>query len=421
MTSQNRRPTMKDKQAKYPQLRFKGFTDPWVQRNLGDLAEIVRGASPRPIQDPKWFDDSSEIGWLRISDVTEQNGRIHHLDQHISEAGQAKTRVLTEPHLLLSIAATVGKPLVNYVKTGVHDGFLIFMNPKFDLEFMFQWLESYRDKWSRYGQPGSQVNLNSDLVKNQSISIPSMDEQQKLGEFFTSIDNLIAANQRKLDLLKEQKKGYLQKMFPKNGAKVPELRFAGFADDWEQRKLSEIADHRGGTAIEKYFEKDGKYRVISIGSYGLDSQYIDQNIRALSNEVTDERVVHAGELTMVLNDKTTNGTIIGRSLLIDQDNKYVINQRTEIISPKEKFDSDFAYTVLNGPFREKVKRIVQGGTQIYVNYPAVSNLNVEIPNIDEQQRIGSFFKQLDYLITLHQRKLDLLKEQKRGYLQKMFV
>jgi len=412
---------MKDKQAKYPQLRFKGFTDPWVQRNLGDLAEIVRGASPRPIQDPKWFDDSSEIGWLRISDVTEQNGRIHHLDQHISEAGQAKTRVLTEPHLLLSIAATVGKPLVNYVKTGVHDGFLIFMNPKFDLEFMFQWLESYRDKWSRYGQPGSQVNLNSDLVKNQSISIPSMDEQQKLGEFFTSIDNLIAANQRKLDLLKEQKKGYLQKMFPKNGAKVPELRFAGFADDWEQRKLSEIADHRGGTAIEKYFEKDGKYRVISIGSYGLDSQYIDQNIRALSNEVTDERVVHAGELTMVLNDKTTNGTIIGRSLLIDQDNKYVINQRTEIISPKEKFDSDFAYTVLNGPFREKVKRIVQGGTQIYVNYPAVSNLNVEIPNIDEQQRIGSFFKQLDYLITLHQRKLDLLKEQKRGYLQKMFV
>lgn len=120
---------------------------------------------------------------------------------------------MTEPHLLLSIAATVGKPLVNYVKTGVHDGFLIFMNPKFDLEFMFQWLESYRDKWSRYGQPGSQVNLNSDLVKNQSISIPSMDEQQKLGEFFEKLDNLIAANQRKLDLFKEQKKGLLQKMF----------------------------------------------------------------------------------------------------------------------------------------------------------------------------------------------------------------
>ena len=202
--------------------------------------------------------------------------------------------------------------------------------------------------------------------------------------------------------------------------KVPELRFPGFTDDWEERKLSDVANHRGGTAIEKYFDKDGEYKVISIGSYGLNSQYVDQNIRAISNEITDGRVVNSGELTMVLNDKTANGTIIGRTLLVEKDNEYVINQRTEIISPKENFDSNFAYTILNGPFREKVKRIVQGGTQIYVNYPAVSNLNLELPKIEEQQKIGSFFKQLDDTIALHQRKLDLLKEQKKGFLQKMF-
>ena len=203
--------------------------------------------------------------------------------------------------------------------------------------------------------------------------------------------------------------------------KVPELRFPGFTDDWEERKLSDVANHRGGTAIEKYFDKDGEYKVISIGSYGLNSQYVDQNIRAISNEITDGRVVNSGELTMVLNDKTANGTIIGRTLLVEKDNEYVINQRTEIISPKENFDSNFAYTILNGPFREKVKRIVQGGTQIYVNYPAVSNLNLELPKIEEQQKICSFFKQLDDTIALHQRKLDLLKEQKKGFLQKMFV
>ena len=202
--------------------------------------------------------------------------------------------------------------------------------------------------------------------------------------------------------------------------KSPQLRFEGFTDDWEERKLSDVANHRGGTAIEKYFDKDGVYKVISIGSYGLNSQYVDQNIRAISNEITDGRVVNSGELTMVLNDKTANGTIIGRTLLVEKDNEYVINQRTEIISPKENFDSNFAYTILNGPFREKVKRIVQGGTQIYVNYPAVSNLNLELPKIEEQQKIGSFFKQLDDTIALHQRKLDLLKEQKKGYLQKMF-
>ena len=157
-----------------PEIRLDGFEGEWEEKHIGELADIVRGASPRPIQDPKWFDTNSEIGWLRISDVTSQNGRIHSLEQKISKLGQEKTRVLTEPHLLLSIAATVGKPVVNYVKTGVHDGFLIFMNPKFDREFMFQWLEMYREKWNRYGQPGSQVNLNSDIVKNQKILVPCM-------------------------------------------------------------------------------------------------------------------------------------------------------------------------------------------------------------------------------------------------------
>ncbi|MFV0559985.1 MAG: restriction endonuclease subunit S [Enterococcus sp.] len=199
--------------AKVPKVRFAGFTDDWEQRKLGDLANIVRGASPRPIQDPKWFDENSEVGWLRIADVTEQNGRIHNLEQKISEAGQEKTRVLVEPHLLLSIAATVGKPVVNYVKTGVHDGFLIFLNPLFYREFMFQWLEMFRPKWQKYGQPGSQVNLNSELVRNQEIAIPTMEEQKKISNFFKQLDDTIALHQRELDLLKETKKGFLQKMF----------------------------------------------------------------------------------------------------------------------------------------------------------------------------------------------------------------
>ncbi|MBS4193220.1 restriction endonuclease subunit S [Bacillus sp. FJAT-49705] len=196
-----------------PKRRFAGFTQAWEQRKVGELADIVRGASPRPIQDPKWFDDESDIGWLRIADVTEQGGRIHYLEQRISKAGQEKTRVLTEPHLLLSIAATVGKPVVNYVKTGVHDGFLIFQNPKFDREFMFQWLEMFRPKWQKYGQPGSQVNLNSDLVKNQEIMLPSEEEQKKIGDFFAQLDHLITFHQRKLEKLQNIKKAYLNEMF----------------------------------------------------------------------------------------------------------------------------------------------------------------------------------------------------------------
>lgn len=196
-----------------PKRRFAGFTDDWEQYELGNLANIVRGASPRPIQDTKWFDSNSDIGWLRISDVTEQNGRICYLQQHISLEGQKRTRVLTEPHLLLSIAATVGKPVVNYVKTGVHDGFLIFQNPTFDREFMFQWLEMFRPQWQKYGQPGSQVNLNSELVKKQKVALPNKEEQKKIGEFFANLDKLIANQQQKLDKLENMKKAYLNEMF----------------------------------------------------------------------------------------------------------------------------------------------------------------------------------------------------------------
>ena len=202
--------------------------------------------------------------------------------------------------------------------------------------------------------------------------------------------------------------------------KNPSIRFKGFTDAWEQRKLKEVANHRGGTAIEKYFSKNGKYKVISIGSYGINSKYIDQGIRAVSNDITDVRVVRKGELTMVLNDKTSNGTIIGRSLLIDTDNEYVINQRTEILSPKENFDSSFAYITLNGPFREKVRKIVQGGTQIYVNYPVVENLKLELPDLEEQKKIGTFFKYLDDTIDLHQRQMDNYKELKKTSMQKIF-
>ncbi len=412
---------MRDEMKKVPRLRFRGFSEDWELCKLGTLAEIVRGASPRPIQDSKWFDNTSDVGWLRISDVTEQNGRIYKLEQKLSKAGQEKTRVLRKPHLLLSIAATVGKPVVNYVNTGVHDGFLIFLNPLFDREFMFQWLEMFTPKWQKYGQPGSQLNLNSELVRNQELRMPSTNEQEKIGMLFQYLDDTITLHQRKLEQLKELKKAYLQVMFPRKDERVPKLRFADFEGEWAQRKLGEISTHRSGTAIERYFTEDGKYKVISIGSYGTDSKYVDQGIRAISNEITNARVVHKGELTMVLNDKTSDGAIIGRSLLIESEEEYVINQRTEIISPKDDFNVNFAYTTLNNTFRQKVKKIVQGGTQIYVNYPAVKNLMLDFPSYKEQTKIGTFFKQFDDTITLHQNKLDQLKTLKKTYLQNMFI
>ena len=396
---------------KVPELRFKGFTDDWEERKLSDIVSRLSKSS-----------NNSELPRVEFEDIVSGEGR---LNKDVSHKFDDRKGILFSSQNIL-----YGK-LRPYLKNwlladfkGIALGdFWVFKSINSDPKFVYSLIQSNHYQKVANDTSGTKMPRSDwKKVSSTEFQIPSsLEEQKKIGSFFKKLDDTIALHQRKLDLLKEQKKGYLQKMFPKNGAKVPELRFAGFADDWEERKLSDVANHRGGTAIEKYFDKDGVYKVISIGSYGLNSQYVDQNIRAISNEITDGRVVNSGELTMVLNDKTANGTIIGRTLLVEKDNEYVINQRTEIISPKENFDSNFAYTILNGPFREKVKRIVQGGTQIYVNYPAVSNLNLELPKIEEQQKIGSFFKQLDDTIALHQRKLDLLKEQKKGFLQKMFV
>ncbi len=406
---------------KVPELRFPGFTDDWEERKLGELSNIVGGGTPST-SNPEYWD--GDIDWYAPAEIGEQS-YVSKSKKTITELGLKKSsaRILPVGTVLFTSRAGIGNTAILAKEATTNQGFqsIVPDQNKLDSYFIF----SRTNELKRYGEvtgAGSTfVEVSGKQMSKMSIMVPELSEQQKIGSFFKQLDDTIALHQRKLDLLKEQKKGFLQKMFPKNGAKVPELRFAGFADDWEERKLSDVANHRGGTAIEKYFDKYGVYKVISIGSYGLNSQYVDQNIRAISNEITDGRVVNSGELTMVLNDKTANGTIIGRTLLVEKDNEYVINQRTEIISPKENFDSNFAYTILNGPFREKVKRIVQGGTQIYVNYPAVSNLNLELPKIEEQQKIGSFFKQLDDTIALHQRKLDLLKEQKKGFLQKMFV
>ncbi|MBG2711106.1 restriction endonuclease subunit S [Proteus mirabilis] len=196
-----------------PEIRFKGFSGKWEEKELGELSGIVRGASPRPIEDPKWFDSQSSVGWLRIRDVTDQDGRINYLEQRISKLGQEKTRVLHDMHLLLSIAASVGKPVINYVETGVHDGFLIFKNPLFELEFMYQWLKSFEVRWQQYGQPGSQINLNSDIVKSQSVVIPSTEEQTAIGNYFQKLDMLIHQQQQQITKLNNIKQACLNKMF----------------------------------------------------------------------------------------------------------------------------------------------------------------------------------------------------------------
>ena len=400
------------KNNKMPVIRFSGYTNVWEQCKLGDLAEIVRGASPRPISDPKWFDNDSNVGWLRIADVTAQDGRIRYLEQKISELGQEKTRVIKTPHLLLSIAATVGKPVINYVPTGVHDGFLIFLNPKFNILYAFWWLEMFREKWNKYGQPGSQVNLNSDLVKNQVINIPNEKEQEKISSFLESLDKIITLHQRKLEKLKLTKKALLQKLFPQNGSKLPELRFKGFTDAWEQRKLGEVVkSYSGGTPTasnKEYYGGDIPF----IRSAEINSDTTELYITQKGLDNSSAKIVEKGTILYAMYGATSGEVGISKI-------NGAINQAILAMIPLN-YDGKIIAQYLRKNKESIIGKYLQGG-QGNLSANIILELPIQLPGLEESNQIAYFLESVDNIITLHHRKLEMLKNVKKGLLQKMFV
>lgn len=189
---------------------------------------------------------------------------------------------------------------------------------------------------------------------------------------------------------------------------------------WEQRKLLEFGLATGGTSIESEFSEDGVYKVISIGSYSEDNVYRDQGIRAVRSDKTVNRILNKGDITMILNDKTASGNIIGRVLLIEESGVYVYNQRTERIEvDNSNYDSQFIYTMLNAPaIRDRIIKQSQGNTQIYINWTTISQTDYLVPQFSEQRKIGEYFANLDHLITLHQCEFQIVSKRRKARLRR---
>ena len=406
---------MKDTNKLNPEIRFSGFTDDWEQRKLGEVAKFINGRAYS--QDELLNNGKYKV--LRVGNFY-TNDSWYYSDMELDDKYYAENG-----DLLYTWSATFGPHIWHGDKVIYHYHiWKINLSKSLEKTFALQLLERDKEKILADKNGSTMVHITKSGMENEKVLLPeNIEEQQKIGEYFSNLDRLITLHQRKLDKLKTLKKAMLEKMFPKNGESVPEIRFSGFTDDWEQRKLGELGRATGGTSIESEFSENGKYKVISIGSYSEDSVYREQGIRAIESEKTKNRVLNEGDLTMILNDKTTSGNIIGRVLLIEKSDVYVYNQRTERIEINhDKFDSLFVYEMLNAPqIRNKIIKQSQGNTQIYVNWPAIAETRYLIPQIDEQQKIGEYFSNLDRLITLHQRKLDKLKTLKKAMLEKMFI
>ena len=393
----------------------------WEKRKLGELSNIRRGASPRPISSKKWFSETSSIGWLRISDVTEQNGRIYHVAQHLSKEGQEKTLVLTTKHLILSIAATVGKPVQNYIALGIHDGFIVFLNPKFDLDFMFYFLEDYQPKWSRFGQPGSQVNINSELVRELEINVPREDEQKKISHVLLNVDNLIAATQDKLDCLERVKKALLQHLFDQS------MRFKGYSDPWEKRKFADMLDptdgiRRGpfGSALKKdSFVKHSPFVI-------YEQQNAIYNRFSTRYNISEEKFQKLQKFEVLPGDFILSGAgTIGKIARVPKGIKRgVFNQALiRLRIDKATTDSEFFLQFLRSDAIQKKLTETNPGSAIHNLVPMteLKQWNVFIPRINEQQSISCLLKRVDDLIAATQSKLSSLETLKKALLQGLFI
>ncbi|WP_270220542.1 restriction endonuclease subunit S [Lactococcus lactis] len=397
---------------KVPELRFKGFTDDWEERKLGDEVRIVMGQSPNS---ENYTDDPNDYILVQ-GNADMKNGRVLPRVWTTQVTKQAE-----KDDLILSVRAPVGDIGKTAYDVVIGRGVAAIKGN----EFIFQNLGKMKSDgyWTRYSTGSTFESINSTDIKEAIISVPAIEEQDKIGSFFKQLDETIALHQRKLDLLKEQKKGYLQKMFPKAGEKIPELRFKGFTDDWELRKLGDISkvidphpSHRAPAATEEGIPFIGIGDVNEVGNINyktariVDAKIFDEHHNRYDLSIPSIGIGRVASLGKVIR-------------LRDDIGKYVVSPTMSVIQFTNNNDLDFLYSNMNTPiFQKQFKSFSNGSTRQSVGIQDLRILMVSLPvDIEEQQKIGSFFNRLDNTIALHQRKLDLLKEQKKGFLQNMFV
>mgnify|MGYP002465486676 CR=1 FL=1 len=415
---------MQDNEKK-PALRFKGFTDPWEQRKLTNLCE--------KFTDGDWIEakDQSDSGVRLVQ--TGNVGVTEYLDKpnnkkwisfetfeqlHCEEVypGDILISRLPEPAGRACIMPNLGTKMITAV-----DCTIVRPNAVTSTRFLLQYLSSqaYFDAVNTCLAGGTRQRISRGNLAQFNVPIPSSKiEQEKIGEILEKLDTLITLHQRKYEKLVNIKKSMLDKMFPKNGASVPEIRFKGFTDPWEQRKLGDVADIVGGgtpsTNNPNYWDGDiDWYAPAEIAG----QIYFDSSQRKITEqgyENSSAKMLPPGTVLF------TSRAGIGKTAILSK--KGCTNQGFQSIVPhNDELDSYFVFSRTD-ELKQYGELVGAGSTFVEVSGKQMAAMNLKMPTtIEEQQTIGRFFKRLDTLITLHQRKLEKLQNIKKSCLEKMFV
>ncbi|EMF0287477.1 restriction endonuclease subunit S [Enterococcus hirae] len=388
---------------KRPEIRFPGFADDWEELKFSEVLKVNSG------RDYKHLEEGDIPVYGTGGYMLSVNDKLSDIDG----IGIGRKGTINKPQYLKAPYWTVDTLFYITAKKG------------YNLNYLYSMVQ--RINWKRMDESTGVPSLSKNVIEKVHKEFPSYDEQAKIGFFFKQLDDTIALHQRKLDLLKETKKGFLQKMFPKDGASVPEIRFPGFTEDWEERKLGETKTYfTDGNYGESYPSSkdmsDKENGVPFLRGSDFSNGYLDSsNANYIKYEKHQELTSgHIKQDDIVIAVRGSLGTL---GYANKENEGWNINSQLAILrTNKSEILGMFLiqYLLSNKGQKEILSR--NTGTALkQLPIKQLKDIPIPMPAISEQQKIGTFFKQLDDTIALQQRKLDLLKETKKGFLQKMFV
>ena len=392
------------KKSDAPAIRFKGFSDAWEQRKLGDIADIVGGGTPSTGNQSYWDGD---IDWYAPAEIADQI-YANSSQKKITGLGyeNSSAKMLPPGTVLFTSRAGIGKTAILTRKGCTNQGFQSIVPHRGELDSYF--IFSRTEELKRYGElvgAGSTfVEVSGKQMAVMELMMPpTMREQQTIGVFFQQLDHLITLHQRKFEKLTNVKKSMLEKMFPQNGSSYPEIRFKGFTDPWEQRKFSELVQiERGGSPrpIDDFItDAPNGLNWIKIGDAPTQGNYITKTAEKIRPEgLSKTREVHPGDLIL------SNSMSFGKPYIMGIDgcihDGWLLIRNTYGV-----FDLTFLCHLLGTPqMLSQYRSLAAGSTVNNLNKELVGNTVVTIPSITEQRVLGDYLEQLDNLITLHQRK-----------------
>ena len=396
-----------------PAIRFKEFTDAWEQRKFSDIT-FPAGEKNKENLPLESYSITNENGFVPQDEKFENGGTMREADKRMY--------YIVSPNSFAYNPARINVGSIGYQDTGksviVSSLYEVFKtSDDVDDRLLWHWFKSpdFQKLIMQLQEGGVRLYFYYDKLCMGQVSLPSLEEQRKIGKLFDTLDHLITLHQRKYDKLQVLKKAMLEKMFPKNSSGVPEIRFKGFTDAWEQRKFSDITFPAG----EKNKEN------LPLESYSITNEngFVPQDEKFENGGTmreADKRMYYiVSPNSFAYNPARINVGSIGYQ---DTGKSVIVSSLYEVFKTSDDVDDRLLWHWFKSPdFQKLIMQLQEGGVRLYFYYDKLCMGQVSLPSLEEQRKIGKLFDTLDHLITLHQRELEKLQNIKKSMLEKMFV